>query len=36
MSLSRYTTSEDIDAATGALERVLYEMETTVRFIPCK
>ena len=36
MSLSRYTTSEDIDAATAALERVLYEMETTVRFIPCK
>ncbi len=36
MSLSRHTTKKDIDATAAALEQVLYEMETTVRFIPCK
>ena len=36
VSMSRYTTAEDIDATTTALEHVLHEMETTVRFLPCK
>ncbi len=35
-SLSRDTTEEDIEHAIGALEHVLSEMETTVRFLPCK
>jgi cysteine sulfinate desulfinase/cysteine desulfurase-like protein len=36
LSLSRQTTDEDIDHAAAALGRVLKEMETTVRFLPCK
>jgi len=36
MSLSQYTTGEDIDAVIASLESVLEEMETTVRFLPCK
>jgi cysteine desulfurase NifS len=35
-SLSRETTEEDIDETLMALESVLEEMETTVRFLPCK
>jgi cysteine desulfurase NifS len=35
-SLSRDTTAAEIDAALAALGRVLEEMETTVRFLPCK
>lgn len=35
-SLTRETTEEDVDAALGALTAVLEEMETTVRFLPCK
>ena len=35
-SLSRYTTEEDIDRTGAALAQVLEEMETTVRFLPCK
>ena len=35
-SLTRETREEDVDAALGALGRVLREMETTVRFLPCK
>jgi cysteine desulfurase NifS len=35
-SLTRETTEEDIDAALAALGTVLEEMETTVRFLPCK
>ena len=35
-SLSRETTEEDIDHTIAALERVLTEMRTTVRFLPCK
>jgi len=35
-SLSHYTSGEDIEAALAALETVLEELETTVRFIPCK
>jgi cysteine sulfinate desulfinase/cysteine desulfurase-like protein len=35
-SLSRETTDEDVDAALDALRKVLDDMETTVRFLPCK
>jgi cysteine sulfinate desulfinase/cysteine desulfurase-like protein len=35
-SLSSLTSVEDIDLAVAALGRVLREMETTVRFLPCK
>ena len=35
-SLSRDTTEQDIEDTTTALEEVLEEMETTVRFLPCK
>jgi cysteine desulfurase NifS len=35
-SLSHETTDEDIDHTIAALERVLEEMSTTVRFLPCK
>ncbi len=35
-SLSRYNTPGDIDATVAALGRVIEEMETTVRFLPCK
>jgi cysteine desulfurase NifS len=35
-SLSPETTDEDIDHTVGALAHVLEEMETTVRFLPCK
>ena len=35
-SLSHYTSGEDIDAALAALATVLEELETTVRFMPCK
>jgi cysteine desulfurase NifS len=35
-SLSRYTTEEDIERTGQALAQVLEEMETTVRFLPCK
>jgi cysteine sulfinate desulfinase/cysteine desulfurase-like protein len=35
-SLSAKTTEEDIDITLKALERVLEELETTVRFLPCK
>jgi cysteine desulfurase NifS len=35
-SLSRETTEEDIDDTLAALASVLEEMETTVRFLPCK
>ncbi len=36
LSLSHATTEQDIDETVTALERVLEELETTVRFIPCK
>jgi cysteine sulfinate desulfinase/cysteine desulfurase-like protein len=35
-SLSSLTSVEDIDLAVAALGHVLQEMETTVRFLPCK
>jgi cysteine desulfurase NifS len=35
-SLSRETTDEDIDQTLATLAQVLEEMETTVRFLPCK
>jgi cysteine sulfinate desulfinase/cysteine desulfurase-like protein len=35
-SLSQSTTEEEVDSALVALEHVLKEMETTVRFLPCK
>lgn len=35
-SLSHHTTDEDVDHAVEALADVLDEMETTVRFLPCK
>jgi cysteine desulfurase NifS len=35
-SLSHATTREEIDATLTALDQVLEEMETTVRFLPCK
>ena len=35
-SLSRNTIEEDIDEVISAMERVLEELETTVRFLPCK
>lgn len=35
-SLSHDTTEEDIEETVAALARVLEEMETTVRFLPCK
>jgi cysteine desulfurase NifS len=35
-SLSHDTTQEDVDTTATALDRVLREMETTVRFLPCK
>ena len=36
LSLSHDTTEKDIDDTLSALRRVLDEMETTVRFLPCK
>jgi len=36
LSLSRETDEEDIAYALDALRNVLVEMETTVRFLPCK
>ena len=36
LSLSHDTTEEDIDRTLAALDRVLEEVETTVRFLPCK
>jgi cysteine desulfurase NifS len=35
-SLSHSTTEEDINATVSALAQVLEEIETTVRFLPCK
>ncbi len=35
-SLTRETTAEDVETALDALKTVLVEMETTVRFLPCK
>ena len=35
-SLSHRTTEKEIDATVLALGHVLEEMETTVRFLPCK
>jgi cysteine sulfinate desulfinase/cysteine desulfurase-like protein len=35
-SLSRQTTEADIDDTVAALGEVLEEMESTVRFLPCK
>lgn len=35
-SLCHETTEEDVEAALAALADVLHEMETTVRFLPCK
>ncbi len=35
-SLSAETSEADIDYTVAALEQVLNEMETTVRFLPCK
>jgi cysteine sulfinate desulfinase/cysteine desulfurase-like protein len=36
LSLSRYTSEDDVDATLEMLALVLEEMETTVRFLPCK
>ena len=36
LSLSHETTAQDIEETLGALALVLEEMETTVRFLPCK
>ncbi len=36
LSLSAATTEADVDETVVAVERVLREMETTVRFLPCK
>jgi cysteine desulfurase NifS len=36
LSLSRDTTEEEIDSTVQALREVVAEMETTVRFLPCK
>lgn len=36
LSLSHATTEADIDQTLSALKQVLEEMETTVRFLPCK
>jgi cysteine desulfurase NifS len=36
LSLSRDTTAEDVDATITALDEVLEELATTVRFLPCK
>ncbi len=36
LSLSHSTTEEDIEATVSALAQVLAEIETTVRFLPCK
>ncbi len=36
LSLSRDTTKKEVDEAIQAFARVLDEMETAVRFIPCK
>jgi cysteine desulfurase NifS len=35
-SLSRETSDRDVDDTVDAIEQVLEEMETTVRFLPCK
>ncbi|MEE9466003.1 MAG: IscS subfamily cysteine desulfurase, partial [Candidatus Neomarinimicrobiota bacterium] len=35
-SLSRETTAEDVQTTLAALATVLEELETTVRFLPCK
>jgi len=35
-SLSHDITETDIDETIAALQQVLAEMETTVRFLPCK
>jgi cysteine sulfinate desulfinase/cysteine desulfurase-like protein len=35
-SLSHFTTPEDVDETIRALAQVLTELETTVRFLPCK
>jgi cysteine desulfurase NifS len=35
-SLSRYTSEKDVDETLEMLGQVLEEMETTVRFLPCK
>jgi cysteine sulfinate desulfinase/cysteine desulfurase-like protein len=35
-SLSHATTEQDITDTVAALEQVLEEMETTIRFLPCK
>ncbi len=36
LSLSHFTTEEEIDRALHALSQVLEQMETTIRFLPCK
>jgi cysteine sulfinate desulfinase/cysteine desulfurase-like protein len=36
LSLSSETTADDVDRTVRALDEVLTEMETTVRFLPCK
>jgi cysteine sulfinate desulfinase/cysteine desulfurase-like protein len=35
-SLSRETTEADVDETISALAHVLEELESTVRFLPCK
>ena len=36
VSLSHETTAEDVNDTVAAFEHVLEELETTVRFLPCK
>jgi cysteine desulfurase NifS len=36
LSMSHATTQQDVDETASALARVLEEMESTVRFLPCK
>ncbi len=35
-SLSRENTEKDVEVTLSALAQVLEEMETTIRFLPCK
>ena len=36
LSLSRFTTDKEIKDTLSIIEKVLVEMESTIRFLPCK
>jgi cysteine sulfinate desulfinase/cysteine desulfurase-like protein len=36
LSLSHFTTEKEVDLTLHAFSQVLEEMETTIRFLPCK